>query len=89
MGTITQPTEQRRSIDVTGLPEETVRAVELLISQLRGQQQPPAQQQPGIGLCSSYTEWSKALREWVDSHPRRETLADDSREAIYADDRDK
>jgi hypothetical protein len=77
-----------RSVDVTGLPEEVVRAVELLVSQLRGQQHPPAERR-GIGSFSSYEEWSKALREWADSHPRRDTLADDSREAVYADDRDE
>jgi hypothetical protein len=75
-----------RSIDVTGLSEETVRAVELLVSQLRGQ--PPAQGR-GIGAFPSYEAWSKALREWADSHPKRDTLADDSRETIYADGRDE
>ncbi|MEX0643660.1 MAG: hypothetical protein WD468_13230 [Pirellulales bacterium] len=29
-------------------------------------------------------DWLKALRAWGDSHPRREYLADDSRESIYA-----
>jgi hypothetical protein len=77
-----------RSIDVTGLPEDVVQAVELLVSQLRGQPHPPAER-GGIGSYRSYEEWSKALREWAESHPRRETLADDSRETIYADDRDE
>jgi hypothetical protein len=77
-----------RSIDVTGLPEEAIRAMEVLVSQLRGQPHPPAER-GGIGSFRSYEEWSKALREWAESHPRRDTLADDSRETIYADDRDE
>jgi hypothetical protein len=75
---------QTRSIDVTGLPEEAVWAVEQLASQLRGRQAngvPPA--------FASREEWAKAVREWAESHPHREALADDSRETIYADDRDE
>ncbi len=86
METTTPPAA--RSIDVTGLPDEAVRAVELLVAQLRGQQRPPAER-GGMGSFPSYEEWSKALREWAESHPRRDTLADDSRETIYADDRDE
>ena len=81
----THQPEQKRNIDVSGLSEEAVRAVELIVSELRRRQTPPAEHH-GIGSFSSYEEWSKALREWVDNHPKRETLADDSREAIYADD---
>jgi hypothetical protein len=77
-----------RSIDVTGLPEDAVRTVERLVSQLRGQQNPNTERR-GIGSFASYEEWSKALREWAASHPKRDTLADDSRETIYADDRDQ
>lgn len=77
-----------RSIDVTGLPEDAVRAVELLVSQLRGQPYPPGER-GGIASFPSYESWSKALREWAGSHPKRDTLADDSRETIYADDRDE
>jgi hypothetical protein len=75
------PTAQEprpRSIDVTGLAEDTIRAIEALISALRGQAggttQPP---------FSSYPEWSKAFREWVAGHPPRETSADWSRESAY------
>lgn len=75
---------EQRSIDVTGLPDEAVRAVERYVAQLRGQQVPvvPAP-------FSSHAEWARAVREWAESHPKRDTLADDSREAIYADDRDE
>jgi hypothetical protein len=79
-------TEQHdtRSIDVTGLPEEAVRAVELYVSQLR------SQQVAGVpSAFASRAEWAKAVRQWAESHPRRETLADDSRETIYADDRNE
>ena len=73
-----------RSVDVTGLPEEAVRAVELFVLQLRAQRtsgMPPQ--------FRSREEWANAIREWAASHPKRHTLADDSREAIYADDRDE
>jgi hypothetical protein len=33
----------------------------------------------------SREEWSKAFREWVESHPRVDHFVDDSRESIYAD----
>ena len=65
---------------MTGLPESAVRVVEELVSHLRGQQAtatPPAFDSP--------QEWVKALREWAEGHARRDTLADDSRVAIYAD----
>jgi len=78
-----EPTTQqpRRTIDVTDLPEEAIRAVETLVSQLRGK----PRRFGGTTTFASHEEWSKALREWVESHPRRDTLADDSRESIYAD----
>ena len=77
-----------RTIDVSGLSEESVRAVESLVSQLRSAEHPPKQAGP-FGSYASYEEWSKALREWAESHPKRDTLADDSREAIYGDDLDE
>jgi hypothetical protein len=82
-GTGQQPLRPRL-IDVTGLPEEGIRAVELLVSHLHGQQA------AGVPAAfSSQQEWVKAVREWAESHPRRDTLADDSRETIYADERDE
>jgi hypothetical protein len=73
-------TAQQRSIDVTGLPESAIVAVEQFVAHLRGQQaavMPPAFDSP--------QEWVKALREWAEAHPTRDTLADDRREAIYSD----
>lgn len=75
--------ERTRSVDVTGLPEEAIRAVELLISQLRGPQEPVPQ--GGVASFSSYEEWSKALHEWAKSHKPLDTQADYSRESIYPD----
>jgi hypothetical protein len=71
----------RRTIDVTGLPEEAVHAVESLVSQLRGE----FPRFGGAITFASHEAWSRALHEWIESHPRRGTLADDSRESIYAD----
>jgi hypothetical protein len=75
------PTQHTRSIDVGGLSEEAIKAVESFVARPRSQ---PA----GLGGTTrfpSYEEWSKALKEWVESHSKRETLADDSREGIYAE----
>jgi hypothetical protein len=62
------------------LPEEAIRALESLVSVLRQEQGttviPPA--------FSSREEWAKAVRQWAESHPKRHTLADDTRETIYA-----
>ena len=71
-----------RSVDVTGLPEEAIRAVEVYVAQLRGQPVPAVP-----APFRSYAEWAKALREWAESHPRRDTLADDSRVAIFFESR--
>lgn len=73
-----------RSVDVTGLPDSAVRAVEQFVAQLRTQQNSGVPPQ-----FRSREEWAQAIRDWAASHPKRDTLADDSREAIYADDRDE
>jgi len=78
----TQP--DRRTIEVTGLPEEVIQALEALVVTWRQQAQPLAAPLPL--WQAPYEVWSKALREWGESHPKRENLADDSRESIYGDD---
>jgi hypothetical protein len=87
METTTQQPEQKQTIDVTGLSAEAIRAVEALVSQLKGQQLPIAA--PGEAQFSSHEEWSKAFRGWIASHKPLGTSADYSRESIYADDRDE
>ena len=42
---------------------------------------------PG-GLRQGSDEWFVRLSDWVASHPRRPFLADDSRDAIYSEERD-
>ena len=71
-----------RAIDVSGLPEETIRAVEVLVSHLRGQSKAP---EGGTPLLSSYEEWSREFRNWLASHKPTPTAADWSRESIYDD----
>jgi len=68
----------KREIDVTGLPEEAIRAVQSVVSLLRGHL--------GTGgpAFSSREEWARAIKEWAESHPRIDKPADDSRESIYA-----
>src|SRR5262249_43424162 len=70
--------QPRRAIDVTGLPEEAIRAVESLVSLLR-----PCPG-PGGPAFSSPEEWAKAIRAWAESHKPPGTSADWSRESIYA-----
>jgi len=67
-----------RTVDVTGLPEDVIRALESFVATLRNK--------PTVQPLHSapYDVWVKAFDEWVKSHPRRDTLADDSRESIYA-----
>jgi hypothetical protein len=76
-----EPTDlqRTRSIDVTGLPEDAIRAVESLVNLLR--------QQAGEGgslAFSSREEWNKTIREWAASHKPAASSADWSRESIYA-----
>jgi hypothetical protein len=71
--------DSTRAIDVTGLPEEAIRAVELLVSHLKEQ----AAAEPTAAF-SSYEEWAKAFRQWVESHKPQGTSADWNRESIYA-----
>jgi len=79
--------EPRRTVDLSGLAEETARAVELLVSQLRSAQRPPHEpkQEGRFGSFPSYEAWSKALREWAESHKPVDTEVDYSRESIYPD----
>ena len=70
--------DQKRTVDVTGLPEEAVRAVESLVSTLR-------QQASSTLIRASYEDWSRALREWAASHKPVSNPADWSRESIYAE----
>jgi hypothetical protein len=72
---MTTPTV-RRTIDVSGLPEEAVRAVESIVAMLRPKSFVP----PSF---RSADEWSQALRAWGASHGRLDRLADDSRDSIY------
>ena len=69
-----------RSIDLTGLPEDAVRAVQSLVSVLREH----ATGQPAIPGFASRDEWVKAIREWAGNHTAKGSEADWSRESIYA-----
>jgi len=69
--------EQKRTVDVTGLPDEAVRVVEGLVSTLR-------QQARSSLTHASYEDWSRALHEWAASHKPVSNPADWSRESIYA-----
>jgi hypothetical protein len=67
----------RKSVDVTGLPDEAIRAVEALVADLRSQSSlSPLHSAP-------YDEWASTFDEWVKSHPQRDAFADWTRESIY------
>jgi hypothetical protein len=75
---IMSPThENPRSVDVTGLSDEAVRAVESFVAAFRE----PAN---GSGTFRSPDEWCKALRQWAESHRRLDNPVDWSRETIYS-----
>jgi hypothetical protein len=38
--------------------------------------------------CPGTPEWTKAFEAWIAVHPARPFVADDSRDAIYGDERD-
>jgi hypothetical protein len=76
----TQNNGEVQSIDVTGLPEAAVRAVQSLVALLR-------EKQGEVTMPSAFSsreEWVHAVRVWAERHPTRDTLADDGRETIFA-----
>jgi hypothetical protein len=75
------PPSTTRSIDLTGLPEEAIRAIELLVSMLRKQ----ATTYGGTHTFASREEWIQASRAWAASHTPQGSNADWSRESIYPD----
>jgi hypothetical protein len=76
----------KRHIDVTGLPDEAVRAVESVVSVLKKQS---ARGTTSFSTSSSYQEWRKLFDAWmreVTARSRRYAagfVLDDSRETIY------
>jgi hypothetical protein len=81
MGDTPQQSSATRTLDVTGLPDEAVAAVERLVALLK---KAPLKQSDLPASFSSREEWRKAIREWVDSQQPRNTSADWDRESIYA-----
>ncbi len=66
-----------RSVDVTGLSDAAIAAVEALVAVLREEAGDMAGRRPP-------DDWCRALREWAAGHRRLEHPADWSRDAIYA-----
>jgi hypothetical protein len=70
--------DARRTVDISGLSEEAIRAIESLVALLR-------RGHVTVGMPAAFSsreEWAKAVREWAECHPRRDTEADWSRESI-------
>jgi hypothetical protein len=72
-----------RSIDVTGLSDDAIAAVEQVVAVLKKQSEPA--RLGGTVSFPSRAEWIRAVREWAASHPQVEHFVDDSRESIYTD----
>jgi hypothetical protein len=68
---------EKRSVDVTGLSDEAIQAVESLVAAFR-------EQANGTSGLRSPGEWCEALREWAVSHQRPEHAAEWGRDSIYA-----
>ncbi len=69
-----------RTVDVSGLTDEAVKAVEAYIAALRAV--PTAVEQPAP-RTETAEEWVARFTAWVDSHISRNPNMDDSRESIY------
>ena len=68
-----------RSVDVTGLPEVTIAAVEQIVSELKTR----SARESVVPLpFASREEWRKAIREWASGHSVGETSADWGRESV-------
>ena len=70
-----------RSVDVTGLPDEAIAAVENLVSEFKERS---TRENDVPSPFSSREEWRTAIREWASSHSAGESRADWSRESAYA-----
>ena len=66
-------------LDLTGLPEEAIRAIASLVSLLKTRS---GVSTPAVRPTTE--EWTRSLLEWAASHPQLAGVLDDSRESIYA-----
>lgn len=75
--------EAHESLDLTGLPAPVADALRRLVGTLRSDlaRSPSPQTDPATELPD---QWAVRLQAWVDSHPTRPALIDDSRESLYA-----
>lgn len=86
-----QPAAQtgQRSIEVTGLPEEAIRALEALVAALRSQGNPRLAHASTAPKEASYADWKKKFDAWMAQVQARAQryppgfVMDDSRESIY------
>lgn len=69
-----------QTIDVSGLPEVAIAAIERLVDLLKQQ---TAREEPPPGPFADREEWRRAFRAWVDSHAPNPADVDWSRESIY------
>lgn len=71
----------RQTVDLTGLPEQTVQQVLKIVREAREKQaESPPVRSPNQ---DDPERWSAEWRAWTASRPRRELTMDDSRESIY------
>ena len=69
-----------RTVDVSGLTDEAVHAVEAYVAALR---EVPTAVVPVKPRTETTEERVARFLAWVDSHPKGDVIADDSRESIY------
>lgn len=69
-----------QTIDVSGLPEAVVSDLQRLVETIRSTAGATLAAPPRTETAE---EWIARLREWAESHPKREIVIDDSRESIY------
>ncbi len=89
---VDRTTIMTRTIDISGLSDEAVRTVEILVDLLRA----PGQAQSGNHLQTldrpalnalnqlSPEEWLREWRSFIAAHQVNDVIVDDSRESIYA-----
>ncbi len=79
-----EPTEPlaARMIDVTGLPDTAVEAVQALVDVLRGQATPPPGPPSGQTWATQFDAWMHEVALRARRYPEG-FVVDDSRETIY------
>ena len=77
------PSVAPQSLDMTGLPASVADELRRLVAALRDSLT-PAPSPPTSVAAEPADQWARRLQAWVDTHPARPVIIDDSRENLYA-----